>query len=556
VSRSALLRQERRLLALVASLDGEYLDAVLLKVAFLRRIYLSMPLGTVITMSDVVDILEDEDLGLSDEAAIEILERSGLIAAGEGGWSLREEVLPVHPLVAEAEQGGLTLTREEIVGLLADGGGEKVNAAIDELLRCLDRTSRWGVVIAGSVPEQLAGVPCFWEYPDGVYTVFNLDPASVTTSDALRLIVERVRASVRPLTLSDEERLSVYRLWQMLLDLERTDTDWNHGSFSVDGEDDDFVGAFDPERPDLGPCPTVDATGGAVVALCAALRAELVDGASRAMALEERTHHAIRDGVAFILRCQQTTGGWPLYRYESDAFPMFERDVSSWYAVDALSEAVRSGLLDDATATAARAAALAFLKLAERSVHREGDTASWTPDFFTPLASDSGTIQATASVALALGAVGSAWPELSERTEPLRRSAARGIARKWTPDSEALAVVNFRVPTWDGPAPTKFPWEWPLDALVVQVLSDVDEPWSEELSARLTIAVAGFLATEVNGHWNDVLMKRETGADRAVVGSTIFFHTALLAYVARQAEIVRRSFAPPTHASWDLGGAE
>lgn len=52
-------------------------------------------------------------------------------------------------------------------------------------------------------------------------------------------------------------------------------------------------------------------------------------------------------------------------------------------------------------------------------------------------------------------------------------------------------------------------------------------------------AVAGSLDTEVNGHWDDFLMKRE-GNDRAVVGSTIFYHSAMLAFVRHEAAEARR----------------
>jgi hypothetical protein len=541
VSRESLLRDERKWIALALALNSDYLDEALLKIAFARNFYLSAAPGATIGLDAVVDILEDESLGLSDEAAVSALESSGLLARDGDALLMPDVVTPTDPIQSEIA-APLEISRDEIGRLLSEA--DSVMAApADALIASLDRTTRWGMNIAALVPEDLDGVPCFWDYDDRGYSPFNLDPASVTTSDALRLIVERVRVGGQLPSAGVEEREAACALWARLLRLSRSDSEWNKGSFSVAGEDDDFVGAFDPARPELGPCPTVDATGGAVIALCAALGTDLADQGG-AGELVDPSRDAVREEVDFLLRCQLPSGGWPIYRYQDDAHPMVERDVSTWYAVEALAEARMAGLLDPDVGERSRLALGAMLDLAERSAVRSGATVAWAPDFFTPYPNDRQQIQATATISLALGAVARGWPEFQDRIADLRRGASLLVADRWSPDPDALAVVDFRVPTWDGPAATRFPWEWPLDALAVQMLADIEEPWSEALSLKLARAVSGFLSTEINGHWNDLLMKRESGKDRAVVGSTIFFHSAILAYVRRQASLTAEFFAP------------
>ena len=90
-----------------------------------------------------------------------------------------------------------------------------------------------------------------------------------------------------------------------------------------------------------------------------------------------------------------------------------------------------------------------------------------------------GERRTTAMVVLSLSAARAAWPDLADRVDPLRRSAARMAAERWSPNPQALAIVDFRVATWDGPAATRLPWEWPLDPLVVQMLSDIEEAWDD-----------------------------------------------------------------------------
>lgn len=537
MSREDLLRNEGRGLALLGVLAAEGADEVLLRLAFLRRVY-ARATSPQVDFDVVVDLLEDHELALTDDEAVATLVASGMLEARGGTLLLADPVVPkgwsslVGDSVGEQEISGTDL----VAAIVETRAADLHEAGFGPVFRGIDQTTRWGIVIAKATPEELDGVPCFWDYDETGYRPFNLDPASVTTSDALRLVVERHRVGASLPVITDDDRASIARLWTKLLDLQRSDMAWTTGSFSVAGEDDDFVGAFDPTRPELGPCPTVDATGGAVVALASILDSSAAVGADD---LVRRSGDALRRAVDFLLRSQLPGGGWPLFRYENDAFPMVERDVSSWYAVEALAAVNPSHGSDESVEAGIAHALERFVDLAETSVEYATGACAWKPDFVTAFASESGRLQATATVCMSLDAATRRHPELRSRTSPLLEGGFRYIAEAWEPDPQAIATINFRVPTWDGPAATRFPWEWPLDALIVQMLSLSPQRWDNQLETRVSRAVAGFLETEVNGHWDDFLMKRE-GNDRAVVGSTIFYHSAMLAFARHEVDTARR----------------
>ncbi len=465
MSRDGLLRDESRGVALLGVLGAEHADEVLIRLAFLRHVYWPAP-SPEVHINTIIDLLEDHELALTDDEAVATLVASGLIQPANGAFRLADPVLPgVSSTIDGASLGRSRISREDLIAAIFEARSPtSLEAGLGPILRSIDRTSRWGIAIAKATPAELDGVPCFWDYDESGYRPFNRDPASVTTSDALRLIVERRRIGADLPTLSEDDRASIRRLWTKLLDLQRSDSPWTDGSFSVAGEDDDFVGAYDPTQPDKGPCPTVDATGGAIVALACVIDSTASTSADR---LAARSRQALVRGTRFLLRTQLPGGGWPLFRYENDAFPMVERDVSSWYAIEALATVALDA---EPLAEEVLRAVERFVALAERTIERSARAYFWKPDFVTAFSSESGRLQATATVCMSLDAVGDRWPELRQRTNPLIEGAIRYVTETWDPNPDAIATIDFRVPTWDGPATTRFPWEWPLDALVVQML--------------------------------------------------------------------------------------
>ncbi len=560
------LRTQRPLVTLVGALGARTFDEVVLKVAFAKAVLASLPPGAPVPWGPVLNILEDQELGLSESEAREALLRSGLVTTENGMLAVPDKIAAEGAFMERLPRGSVTLAREDFIELLdMDREEEGVTTASVDLgagLGALDRTTRWGATIAmAALDAKLPGVPVFWtRQDDGRYEPFNSDPGTLNTSDTLRIVVERACLGAALPQLTGAEEDGCLRLWELLLHLQkrsgpwhpahgwlrRRRPAWDTGAFSVPAWDDDFVGSYLDKYQTRGPCPSTDATGGALIALCAALASGLANRlAPRGRgALKRCTVAAVRAGAGFLLRAQLPDGGWPLYRFEGDRYPMPARDVSSWYAVGGLAEAAHGGLLMPNQGQLVKDAARRFLDLVRREVRCERDECSWMPNFVTPFARDPERLLATAITSLTLDAAARVWPDLAPDVRPMLSGAVAFVERIWEPNPEQYARIEFRVPTWDGPKDTRFPWEWPLDPLVVSMLLGAEAAGlvvNAGLQLRITRAVAGFLTHETYGHWNDFLMAKE-GKQRAMVPNTVKYHRALLDYVARQRTLVDRFY--------------
>jgi hypothetical protein len=124
--------------------------------------------------------------------------------------------------------------------------------------------------------------------------------------------------------------------------------------------------------------------------------------------------------------------------------------------------------------------------------------------------------------------------ELGVPLDELLSGALAFINRRWQPDSQAFAVVPFRVPTWAGPARGQFSWELPADPLIASLILRVATMRGEAVGAdaweRISRVVAASLEDEAHGHWVDFLMKKD-GDDRAVPGNTRYNQELLLSYL-------------------------
>lgn len=556
------LQEQRELTALLGVLGAQELDAYILKVAYAKRVFPEVGPGEPIPWKDVLTILEDEELGLAEREACSILEGSGLAQKRDGALIAPDEIRVRAPFL-DLPSNTLTVTRSEFLGLLAPGrrpvdDGKSSAITASAAAGALARTRGWGIRIAReTLVLGKPGVPPFWRPQDGGYTPFFPDPGALTTSDTLRLPLEPLRYGACLPALGPEECSAIIGLWERLLALQVREG-WNRGAVKMPAADDDFTGSYSedtPELVELGACPTTDATGGAVIALCVALASGLghLADAGEASSLVARTRWAIVAGVRFLLQSQLQgpgdvpAGPWPLYRYEERALDrrIELRNASDWYAVEALAQAVRSGILDDALGSAARDAAQHFLDFVEGTAKQENDACAWLPSYVTPYARPQEMVLPTTLTALALTHIVETWDDLAPRAFALVRSAIAFLARRWRPNPEGFGRITFRVPRWDGPADAAISWEWPLDPLVVPLLTRAERLGvriDRELEDQIVSAIAGVIGTEQDGYWIDFLMKQR-GNLLAMPPNTLKYQIALLEFVARERRILEGFFA-------------
>jgi hypothetical protein len=545
------LRSEGELITLIGALGDPSIERAAFKLAFAKMIMPVLSSGTPLPKREVLDILEDLQLRLSEREANETLLQSGLAVLGDGELRMPERVSVTQSFVEKINTDALSLPRDRFLRLLDTRTQEKSSEGAFELTECaeaIDRTAKWALEIAAETRAAgLPGVPVFWNCEADTHTPFSPDPGTLTTGDTLLLLVERTRYGI-PLPKLDEDDLwTVAWLWRQILLLQRHDHGWNAGAFNVPMFDDDFVGAFMPEHAQLGPCPTVDATGQLVLALATLLDSSLVEVThiDPSGTLEQGTHGAIALGVDFLLRCQLEEGGWPIYRYENDHFSMPPRDLSCRFAVDGLSLAVRSGILGADRMEQVYNALRAYLTWVEKTARFSNGECHWVPNFTRPFAVDEEKVQATATIGLTLQAIMAALPDAAATIERLRTGAYAFIRRVWQPEGDRYARIAFRVPTWEGPSGAQFSWEIPTEPLVVSMLLEAESSGiapDEDIRARITASIASSLRQEEHGHWVDFLMRKE-GKNRAMPGNTRNYHRALLDYVTWQSRVLTHYFA-------------
>lgn len=234
---TSFIRDHKVPVALVASLGSERLDEVILKIAFTERVTARLSPGATIPWITVANILEDEELGLSDTEAIETLVRAGLALKQHGELTVPERINPQMRLEDGLPPATIEVSRDEFLRALTPGRSDEApTVELTECVAALDRTSLWGATLATLLPSDLPGVPVFWSYDDaGNYSPFNLDPASLTTSDTLRLVVERTRFGLPLPRLMPAQRDACVLLLEKLLRLQRSRDVWVRGSLRYAG---------------------------------------------------------------------------------------------------------------------------------------------------------------------------------------------------------------------------------------------------------------------------------------------------------------------------------
>jgi hypothetical protein len=562
VSFEATISADKELLALVGALANESARTVAFKLLFARNVLGSVSPGEPVPSESIEELLFELSHSLSLRSARKVLLDSGL-ARGKGSDDPAMEVPATIALgnvfgEEKEEFGEIEIPVARFLELLRLDRGEgqarqSAPVAAAECVAALDATSSWGAELAKRVLElDLPGVPVFWDCGESGHTPLNQDPGTLTTSDTVLLILERVRRGMRAPILGSDECASCIGLVNKLLGLQR-EGGWNRGAFCVPEWDDDFLGSFDKEKPELGTCPTVDATGGAVMALCAILHADfrgVMEGQDYE-SFAQRARDAVERGVDFLLRSQFSEGPWPVYRYEDDRYVLPARDLSSRYAIEAIADAVRGKWIGEALAQRARDATACYARYVYSTAQDADGECAWLPNFIKADARDREKLQATCSIWLSLEAALLAWPEFAEEFAPLRNKAVQFIDRLWEPDSSlnGYVAIEFRPPRWNGPADT-FVYEWPADPMIVSMLLTSARAGgltlNPQIRERIGGAVSDFLALQRHGHWDDFLMARN-GEWRGVPPNTIQYHRALLDYVQWQAQTLEMLFRHESH---------
>ena len=410
-----------------------------------------------------------------------------------------------------------------------------VPATPRELAEAGARVRDWGMgLLEYAMAAGLPGFPVFWERENGESKPFGTDIGSFAASDTLLLAVEGTRYGLAVPRLSQARGKAIARAWDQLLrcGVDKRD-DWYDGAIALNAFDDDFVGSFAKEHGDRGACPTLDATAQRLYAL-ALMTTYLPDVAPDLVAGSIR---AIESAAQCILRWQDDSGGWAIHRYEPESdWKMPIRDVSCRHAVEALLLLQSLGTHDEELSVEIDMALRRFGDLLLESAHHEEEQTFWYGDFVVEEAGP--RRRATCLCAIVLGALAARLDDT--RLADLQARATRHLLESWEPSPETVFTVEFRVPTWDGPALAMFTWEPPADALVILALMDYGYRggvFTDPEVRTIYRAVEGILDTEAHGSWLDTEMARQ-GMFKAFPQNSVHNLRCLLAVLAWEARAV------------------
>lgn len=530
-----------RALALAALLRTEDSETARACLALAEDVAAGM--RTELTSRELTNLLEDRRIAAPAPAVWDALVACGLFA--QDGSRLRASgAIPLaraYASVAPRDDVAVDV-RATLSWLREPESAPTPSASVRAIAQSVQRTRDWGrSLLAYAAREELPGFPVFWELGDDAARPFGSDFGSLAASDTILLSVEAARYGLAAVPDTSGERQDLVRAWRGLLDLGvHADGDWYDGAVRFPGFDDDFVGAFVPELAAKGSCPTVEAIAIRTYAL---VRLVQVLG-EREPQLASVSVEAIARSVRCLARWQDESGGWAIHRYPgADASGLPIRDVSSRYAVDALLAALGRGMLAAEDAGAAGLALARFADLLVRSAQpAEAGGMCWSGDFVRD--EPEHRLRATATFALSLGSLAVLLRDA--RLQELEQEAVRFIDEVWEPDPHGAFVVEFRAPTWAGPALTGFSWELPADALVVLPLMDCAArgvELSASVTERVERAVAQMVETQVGGAWLDVKMA-EGGLRNAFTSNTLQIQRALLAALAWQGRALPAGLGP------------
>lgn len=491
----------------------------------------------IVTWHSLSVLLEDERLGAPDEDVWEALLRSGVFLE-VGGCLVAQPGVSMADLFDETSpRDQQTVAVTDLAAFLSSDPRSAVSpsgTSLASVAEAINRVQTWGLeCLDYAAREDLAGFPVFWTCRRGKHLPFGTDYGSMSASETVLLWAEGFRYGVS-LPETGWDGGGVENAWSRLLALGNAPDAWHAGAIHLSTVDDDFVGSWMPSNADAGSCPTTDGTAQRLYALC-----QLVihcAGADRSGELRSLSHEKVCESVRCLLRWQAEAGAWSIHRYPPTSrvrAPV--RDVSTWYASEALLCALASGLLDASLDTAVRTALGRLADFLVDRAKRSGAEVYWNGDFTE--ADECLRFRATTLVAQYCG--GLAEVVGSDRLADLHTGAIAYLEARWTPDRSNVLHINVRVPTWSGLATDSFSWAVPADPLVVVAMLD----WAARgaaLSGSLRNAIgratAEILAHESHGHWPDVAVD-----DLAMVANTLRSLRALLAIAAWQVSLMPKT---------------
>lgn len=494
-----MIEKFKDFLALVRTLRSETLSEECTRLRVLEYLLECYRKGrTVIAGSDLLSELEGFGTYFSEAEIIDMMESTKMVVpVGDRRYTLRGK-FSLSDLFSDgpSDECGLQAYSDLLDRSTSTWKSENVGfsrvvdifmASLEWLLRAIELTSGEGMI----------GLPTFlWTKPDGQLSPLGLNPSSISTFDAVNLLLEpTLYGYALPRSDERQERL-LGRLWEWGKTFIVTDEGWNRG------------GTYPGEDYPSAEYPVVDSTALSLFSMSLLYRfASEISSASWGGEIKKY----VGMSTQFLTRMQRDDGGWGLFRYGPDRdhakgldFPV--HDFSCHYSLVGLSHAQMIGVLDeDARKKTREAVDRCVSYLLAKAV--EGDHGiCWAADFTGP-AEGIESILTTTRVLQGLMTVCFAWRERIPAFVEKLHKGRDFLLSQWNPSTQNIGRSRVRAPKRDGPSEIFTWWETPVDPLVVSYLLESSKEFGFKLELddwrKIEKAISGFVSSEANGYWTN-----------------------------------------------------
>jgi len=527
-----ILEKEKQLLSIISTLKSEKFLETVFKLYSVKKILSEFKPGSDISLEEILICVEDFPVPYSDSQMIRMIESTGIlepidqqsyrIMSHISSSKLMGEHLKVKvvDIPVEEYKKGLEIFETK----KADEGLQLIG--IDHCIVSMQNTISWAFeIISNCIDHAMKGMPVFWMCKENEHVAIGDIPGSFAAVDSILLILEPAYFGFCPPLCALNKIKKLEKFFDLVLSYQNKQGGWNDGGFYVE-KDDDFPASN---------VPTVDSTANAVfmLTMLPEFNECLESKGCKPIKTMQALEYPISSGVKFLLRMQLSTGGWGIYRYEQDRFIVPPRDYSSMLAISALSQAKLIGsVLEEDVLCELESATNRYIKFVESVANKRGGTIFWSSNLSERAPETKESPYATARVSKGLIDLALASPQHRMDLEELVNGAILYIIERWEPNPRNQAIMQFRVPTKDGPFESFMRWEPPADPIVVSTLLGYSAKFNHKLDPRVIEkihnSILHIVSSQIHGHWADLLLKEA----KAFPSNTHYFHKAILAYLS------------------------
>jgi hypothetical protein len=488
-----------------------------------------------ITEEEIIIAFEDFPCGYSDPHILNLVLSTGLIEKIDSENYRIKDFIDMKELFPHTSTDSIfkipTCNLKRLIKELEEKEKQESSVvSLNDCIKALEKAAVFGLEISKtSLKNNFISIPVFWNcQSDGTHTGFGEIPGTFATQDTLLLLIESAKYDYLLTSVKLNEIIKIIdRLTSLIINQQTSHDLRNSGGFFI-GKDDDFPGSD---------FPTVDSTANGIYTLCVVKKFWASQSSKQKNLFKENLlTDKILYGIHFLLEMQHEDGSWGIYRYSDESIRVPPRAYSIQVTLTALAAAV---FIEDSKEKERIVSSIdRCLRFLNVNAKREDEQIYWTADLMSNGPSSIDSIYTNARIVQGLINIFLAYPQFHIEIMELLEPAIRYMIKRWKPDPKAQALMEFRLPTNDGPSRTFMKWEPPADPIIVSALLQYavtcNVSFDNDCSQKLNSVISHFISSQVHGHWGDMQLKK------AFPSNTHYYCRSILDYIFYQEKQLNR----------------